>query len=670
MKSFKRNMITLAIAVATTPAMAANFGVGNANTESVDTERYECKRCTNTYGYQGSVGVSAGYNDIADIHAGNNLGTAKDGGVAAISSDVRYQNESGYQTKFQAHQLGMDNGFAHISAGKAGQYQLTLDYDAIKTYRAGEVESALWHNEGMLTPSDSTNLFDLALQREKFGLGFEYGQDFYNVFANYSQESKKGTKSSSLVSPTPINFGLPVDATTSQFDAGINFSGKNWLTELSYYGSVYENHIDHLSLPYAYDVFSATPDNQAHQASLSGQYQIGRTFMNGRIGTGRMIQDDNLIQVTGNPLQNWDGQVDTLDGHYAITSMITNRLRIGGSYDYSKRDNQSSTAEFMQYNFDSLSGTFRQNVPQDFERSSFKVNASYRIASGYRLQAGYDRKEVERSFSDREHTNDDSLWMKFNVRALDKFNINMKAEHANRSGSEYEASDLTSSENNALLRKYYLADRSRNALELRMNHTPTDWLSVDVTTRYAKDDYDHTQIGLTSSEDYGYDVNLNIAFNQHIDGYAFAGQQWINSTQAGSQQFAAADWYGDIEDEFINLGAGLSYGGLMQDKLTLGLDYLFSNSVSNTAIRDFTNTNPSTTDFGDYYSYNHSASLYANYAINDQMAFKVTYRYERYFDTDAANVGVNDIPGMITLGDINHNYNAHQVMLSFTYVLR
>lgn len=663
---FKLNLLTLSMIAITSPTMAANFGVGNANTESIDTTRYECQRCTNKTGYSGDATVSAGYNDVSDIHAGNALGTAEDNGIAAVSGDVQYQNESGYQAQIQAHQLGMDNGFAHISAGKSGLYEFNLDYDAIKTYRAGDVQSPLWYNNDMLTTaaSGSLNVFDLAQRREKLGVGFEYGQDFYQGFIKYSQEDKTGHQSASLVSPNPINFGLPTDSRTKQLDAGVNLSDDNWVTALTYSGSFYENNIGNLSLPYANDVYAATPDNQAHQVSLSGQYQLDRTVMNGRLVSGRMIQDENLIQMDGNPLQNWDGQIDTFDGNLGITSMLTNRLRLGGSVDYSRRDNKSSTAEFMQYNFNSLSGAFRQNVPQDIDRNTYKLNASYRIASGYRLQAGYDRKEVERSFSDREETHDDSLWMKFNVRALDKFNFNIKAEHASRGGSEYEASDLTSSEDNALMRKYYLADRDRNAIEFRMNHTPTHWLSVDIATRYAKDDYNDTQIGLTESEDYGYDVNLNVMFNQHLDGYAFAGQQWINSSQNGSQSYSNPDWQADIEDEFITLGAGMSYSGLMQDKLTLGLDYQFSNSVSDT---DITNN---AYGYGDYYSYNHSVSAYADYALNEQMALKLSYRYERYFDTDAANVGANDIPGMITLGDINHNYNAHQVMLSFTYKLR
>ncbi|QBF83381.1 MtrB/PioB family decaheme-associated outer membrane protein [Shewanella maritima] len=663
--SFKLNMITLAMTFAATPAMAANFAVGNANTDAVNFGKYECKRCTQAQGYTGEVSVHAGYNNVDDIHAGNALGTAEDGAIGAVSGDVRYQNDEGYQAKLQAHQLGMDNGFARFSAGKSGVYSVNLDYDSIKTYQAGNVESPFWHNNGMLTPSDTMRVFDLAKQREKIGLGVELKQDLFDAYIGYSQEDKTGHQSSSLVAPNPINFGLPIDARTKQLDAGINVSGDNWLTELAYQGSYYENKMNHISLPHLYDVQAATPDNQAHQVSLSGQYQLNRTVMSGRVATGRMIQDEDLVNVSGSPLQSWDGQVDTLDGRFAISSMLTNRLRLGASFAYSDRDNQSSTAEFTQYNYNSVTGTFRQNKPQDITRHTYKLNASYRIASGYRLQAGYDRKEVERTFSDREQTHDDSLWMKLNVRAFDKFNVSIKGEHANRSGSEYEASKDTSSENNALLRKYYLADRKRNAVELTINHTPNNWISVDLTTRYANDDYHNTQIGLTEAQDYGYDLNVNLQFSKNLSGYGFGGQQWINSNQAGSQSYGSADWQADVEDQFINLGAGLNYAGLMQDKLSLGLDYNFSNSISDTY--------PIGSDtgvlYGDYYSYRHSASAYANYAIDEQMALKLTYRYERYFDTDAATVGVNDIPGMITLGDINHNYNAHQVMLSFTYKL-
>jgi hypothetical protein len=52
------------------------------------------------------------------------------------------------------------------------------------------------------------------------------------------------------------------------------------------------------------------------------------------------------------------------------------------------------------------------------------------------------------------------------------------------------------------------------------------------------------------------------------------------------------------------------------------------------------------------------------------MALKLAYQYERYYDTDYAQIDVNTVLGLITLGSLNHNYNAHQVMLSFSYQLR
>ena len=62
-------------------------------------------------------------------------------------------------------------------------------------------------------------------------------------------------------------------------------------------------------------------------------------------------------------------------------------------------------------------------------------------------------------------------------------------------------------------------------------------------------------------------------------------------------------------------------------------------------------------------------SLYGQYMISPQMALKLAYQYERYFDTDSAMVTADSNSGLITLGEINHNYNAHQLMLTFSYKL-
>jgi len=524
---FKFNLITLSLlaisGAITGSAMAADFGVNKANTSTVNQQVFQCKRCPQVAGYTGTIGANAAYIDSDDIHSGNAFGTDNDGANGSVDADLHYRNTAGYKAKFQAHQLGLDNGFAHLEAGKSGHYKLVADYQQLTRYQSGDARSQLWYKDGVLTPSEHTQIQELSLQRNKAGLGLSYGQDFYQAYVRYEHENKTGYQSSSIVTPRPVNFGLPVDANTDNLTAGLSLSGDSWTTNLNYFVSQYKNDVDALSLPYLYDVFAPAPDNQAHQISLSGQYQLNRTVMSGRLASGKMTPDDNLIQMSGNPLPTWDGEVDTLDGKLSVTSLLSNKLRLGGSVDYSKRDNKGSVWEFAQYEVNGISGAFKQNIPLDTERRGLKLNASYRLSSDYRLQAGYDRKEMERSYGDREQTNDDALWAKLNVRALDDIKLKFKASLDNRGGSEYQTSELTSSETNPLLRKYYLADRKRTAFEAKFNHTPTSWLSVDMTARYAKDDYNETQLGLPESEASGYERKLGLQRHAPLPLFALAG---------------------------------------------------------------------------------------------------------------------------------------------------
>lgn len=73
---------------------------------------------------------------------------------------------------------------------------------------------------------------------------------------------------------------------------------------------------------------------------------------------------------------------------------------------------------------------------------------------------------------------------------------------------------------------------------------------------------------MTESRDYGYDLNLSLQLSERLSAYGTAGQQWISSQQNGDQ---LTPWHSDIKDNFISLGAGLAYSGLLDERLTLGL---------------------------------------------------------------------------------------------------
>ncbi|MFB2803205.1 MtrB/PioB family decaheme-associated outer membrane protein [Shewanella seohaensis] len=664
---FNLNLITIGLLAASASVNAADFSVKQANTSKVNTNAYQCKSCTVTQGYQGEVNANVGWASSDDIHSGNNFGDSDAGWRGSVGGDVSYR-QGEYHAAMQADELGSDNGYLHLEAGKNNLGGVQLDYSLLTRYDA-TAQTQLWHNNGLLLPDSHTRSLDLELQREKIGIGLEGELDALlnglKGYINYDHEDKTGNRRSSLLANSgPINFALPVDATTQNINAGISIDQHQWQSELAYNGSYYRNHINHLSLPYADNVYAATPDNDAHQVSLTGQYLLGSSVINGRLATGRMIQDDNLIQISGNPLQSWDGEVETLDARIGFSSMLSPRWRLNGQLDYSDRDNKSSTWDFAQFEVDNVSGAFKQNVAMDIQRTNFKLQSSYRFNSDYRLLGGFDYKAVERNYTEREETEDSALWAKLNIRAIPKTVVDLKASYETRDGSTYDSLEATSIEENPLLRKFYLADRNRNGLELRVNHTPLQWLTVDFDAHYNNDDYDSTLIGLTGVQDYGYNVQLSAQLSNRLNVFASAGQQWIESDMAGSQAYASPDWYTDVDDEFIDLNIGFTYDGLMDDRLSIGGNYQFANSASDPLITTTTNQ-----PYGDYYSYSHNLELYGRYALNERMGLKLSYQYERYYDTDYAEVSPYAVPGLVTLGELNHNYNAHLLMLTFSYML-
>ena len=241
----------------------------------------------------------------------------------------------------------------------------------------------------------------------------------------------------------------------------------------------------------------------------------------------------------------------------------------------------------------------------------------------------------------------------------------LKGSLSKRDGSEYKASESSSAEQNPLLRRYYLADRDRTQIEARINHSPIDNLNVDFGVRYAYDDYTNTQIGLTESKDTNYDINLSYMINDDMNVNTFYNHQIIKSAQSGSANLSIATWQADIEDTVDVVGAGLSYNNLMDSRLRLGLDYTYSDSDSNTQVRQGISG-----DYGDYFAKVHNINVYAQYQATEKMALRIDYKMEKYLDNDDANdIEPDTIWNVMSLGNLQHDYTAHMIMLNVSYSL-
>jgi MtrB/PioB family decaheme-associated outer membrane protein len=342
----------------------------------------------------------------------------------------------------------------------------------------------------------------------------------------------------------------------------------------------------------------------------------------------------------------------------AVTK-LSRAWRLTGSYDYNDRENNT------QISINDVNGKVVYNTPYDHTSHRAKLSTDYRISHDIKLDAGYDFRRDERSNQGRETTDDNNVWARLRLNSFDMWDMWLKGSFSKRDGSEYQASESSSSEQNPLLRRYYIADRDRTQVEARINHTPMDNLNIDFGVRYAFDDYTETQIGLTESKDTNYDINVNYMINNDINLNTFYNHQIIKSAQSGSANVSIATWQADIEDTVDVVGAGLSYNNLMDSRLRLGLDYTYSDSDSTTQVRQGVSG-----DYGDYFAKVHNINIYAQYQATDKMSLRIDYKMEKYLDNDDANdIEPDTIWNVMSLGNLQHDYTAHMIMLNVRYTL-
>ncbi|QYJ87385.1 MtrB/PioB family decaheme-associated outer membrane protein [Shewanella mesophila] len=697
---FNLNLVTLALianASVFVPNMvlADGYGVQNANTDKVKFDKWACKRCAIDTGVSGTVGVGVGYNDSNDIHSANAF-AAENEFAGKVDADVRYTNKSGYRATVEAQDLGMENGRLDVNTGKVGQYKINLNYRQIATY---DTDSAMtpylgvsgdhltlpnnWQTAGssqdMSQLYSSLNPTELSLKRKRAGLGFEYqAEELWSTYINYQREDKEGLKQASgSFFNQSMMLAEPVDYTTDTIEAGVKLKGDNWFTALNYSGSSFKNQYSQLTFDNVFNptfgaqtqgVMALDPDNEAHVVSLMGQYVAGKTIMSGRVHYGQMTQDQAFV-TSGygyqTPAEALDGKVDMNGVNLKVVSRINSTVRLNASYDYSDRDNKTNVEQWTQISINSTTGKVAYNTPYDITTQRGKLGADFRLSRGMNLEAGYDYRRDERSYQDRETTDENTLWTKFRISAFNNWDMWIKGSYGERDGSEYQASEWTSSESNDLLRKYNLADRKRTMVEARVSHTPIDALTIDFGARYALDDYNETQIGLTESKDLSYDANISYLINDDMMVNAFYNRQNIDSEQAGSTNFSAPNWFGVVEDQVDVIGAGFSYNNLLENKMRLGVDYTYSDSSSNTQV-----TQGISGDYGDYSAKVHNINVYGQYQATEKMALRLDYKMENYKDNDPGNsIAPDGIWNVVSFGANSHDYTAHLIMLSMSYKL-
>jgi MtrB/PioB family decaheme-associated outer membrane protein len=666
----------------------------------LDTSRWECEYCIVESGFSG--GAELGVGDVSDdsFKFGEYNGLEDDGAFFIGNGTARYRDGDAGYLDLKVRDLGLDTRSLDFEGGRQGRYRLFLTYDEIphnisdsaKTPYLGSGGDMLGLPANWVTAGSTAGMTELAgslrnadvdTQRQRFGIGGAFiPARKWETSVNFRHEVRDGQ----LGSGGAFFFNAaqlvePIDYVTDELEAAVTYTTRKWQARLSYYGSFFDNDDESLTWQNAFNPLVAgadagqlalPPDNQFHQVLLASGYQLSdRTRLSGDIAMGRMEQDENLLQATLNPnlavalpRTSADAEVETLTANVKADSSITGKLRLNAAYRYSDRDNTTPSELFEWVTTDSFVNPPRRNLPYSFTDNTGSLGADYRFSGRTRLSAGYDYQKRERTNQEVRDTTEDTIWAKFRVRAGDYVDLELGAGHADRDASNYDPVAETDPSQNPLLRKYNMADRTRDTGSVHAGVSPHERVSIGLDIDYSKDDYSDSLVGLTESRDTRYNADVSVILTDVTTLTAFGGREQIKSEQAGSQAFAAPDWFAKNDDTFDSFGIGVKHQ-LIEDKLDVGADYVWSRSTGEIRV----DNGASPADFPDLKTSLDTLNLYASYRLRDNLTLRAAYWYEEYDSSDWLLDGVSSatIPNVIAFGELSPEYDVHVIMMSVRY---
>jgi len=682
-------------------AVAAADSATDAGRAAVDTSKWQCKLCKfEDGGLSGTLDVGGGYVSDSSFKFGEYNGLHEEGGFAIVDGAMRYRGADAGYSNVTATNLGLDTRALNAEGGQQGKYKLLLDYQELPHFVSDSAQTPFIGSGGAsLTlpagfPAGSTGLMPLAgtlqpvaleSKRQELGAGASWTPTSawaYGVnFRHQVREGTKGTAGAFFVNASQLV--APVDYVTDQMDASVSYTGTRWQAKFAYFGSSFRNSNASLTWqnPFTAPAFPGAvagqlalpPDNQFHQISASVGYQWSdRTRATADIALGRMLQNEAFLAPTLNtalvapalPQASLDGRVTTLNASLKLNSAVTDRLRLNGVYSHNDRDNRTPQAAYPWVTTDMFLAVPRTNLPYGFTQDKLALRADYKASARIQAAVGFDHDSQKRTFQEVENTRENRISGKVVARALDSVDMTLRLAHGDRSNSGYQVVTAISPPENPLLRKFNMADRTRNSAELRADIAATQsiniWLQVDAS----EDDYAGSTIGLTSGRELNLSGDVSMMLSEETSLHFFANRQEIKSKQAGSQSFSTADWWAENNDTIDLLGIGVRHV-VTKDKFDIGADYTVTRSQGAISV----STGAPDPAFPDLSTSRDSLKLYANYRIKDNVALRAGYWYERYDSENWMLSGVTPgtIPNVLTFGEQSPMYRVHVIAASVRY---
>lgn len=483
---------------------------------------------------------------------------------------VKRDNATGTWFTLEGQNLGLDVPELRAEWLRQGDIGLSLDYSRIQR------DNPLTFTTGLLGIGTANQTFSgtagadtlpsrdvsLSTKRDLTQLGlYKNLMPNLNLKVSFKNEEKNGARQWGLGS-NALFLTEPIDSTTQQLEAILDYADERLQISGGYYGSWYRN-ANSLVLGYqnglANSALNANPanptslslplGNQAHQLFMNAGYAFTPTTRGTfKMSYGKATQDEtipvafNVAPATAAP-SNLNGRIDTSLVEFGLNSRPIPKLSLVANLRYHDVSDKTPVAAYIGPGPSGGGTTQVFNTPHSYTKKSGKVEANYRLPQQFNLIGGVEINNQDRSVPTRSTVAttggiavntysvpfrvklDETTYRLQLRRSLsDTLNGSLAYLNSDRSGPGYVPTGNNPATNSAdRVNPTHISDRKRDKWRAMLDWSPTERLSFQFAVDQAQDKYgpNNRPYGLVdgSAEIYTVDVNYTVNDNWQVSGW-------------------------------------------------------------------------------------------------------------------------------------------------------
>lgn len=557
-------------------------------------------------------------------------------------SMLRRDDASGQWLRLSGRNLGLDTRELRLEQELQANWKYFVDYGQtphrdplVARSRLSGFGTTTQNATGLATAQN----LEFETKREALALGFDkdLGGGF-GVQVRFKNEEKQGNRMFGFYTGSDKRFlAEPIDFTTQQWGATLNYAQDRLQWSGGYYGSSYHNQNAALT---ARGSSAATPapiavalppDNESHEFFLAGAYEFTPTTRgNFKAAYSRATQKDRFFpatMLTGNTRTDLDGELDTTIVQLGLASRPLSKLSLNASVRYEDRDDKTPVSQFVAPSA-SRNGL---NVTHSPKALNGKLEAGYQLPMAFRLVGGVEYEERERSIPNlvtvryRRETEELTGRVELRRALSETLGGSLSYAYSERSGSDFVVTGTNTITDH--IDPIHWGDREREKWRLALDWTPLEPLSVQLVVEDARDKFPTGPLGRDRGQAQLYSLDANYVVSDAWQALAWFSQDGLRARQL--QQASGTppvNWAANLRTTGNALGLGLR--GKPMGKVEVGAEFQHSYDRAEFRLEASTGSLP------DIRYRRNQFKVYSAYAVQANAGVRVDLSHERWSTDD------------------------------------